>query len=97
MSLHLSNNTRPDITFAVSQVARFTHSPKKSHGTAAKMIVGCLARTKDKGLIVKPDNTLDLLTHVDADFNGSHDREHQDDPDSACPDLAASFHLLACR
>ena len=33
MLLYLSGNTRPDITFAVSQVARFTHNPKKSHAT----------------------------------------------------------------
>ena len=52
MLLYLSNNTRPDITFAVSQVARFTHNPKQSHGTAVKMIVRYLARTHDKGSTV---------------------------------------------
>jgi hypothetical protein len=39
MLLYLSSNTRPDISFAVSQVARFNHSPKESHATAIKMIV----------------------------------------------------------
>ena len=29
--LYLSTNTRPDIAFAVSQVARFSYSPKQSH------------------------------------------------------------------
>ena len=29
MLLYLSGNTRSDISFAVSQVARFTHNPKK--------------------------------------------------------------------
>jgi spore germination protein GerM len=39
MLLYLSTNTRPDIAFAVSQVARFNHSPKQSHAKAVKMIV----------------------------------------------------------
>ena len=45
MLLYLSGNTRPDITFAVSQVARFTHNPRKSHATALKMIVRYLSGT----------------------------------------------------
>ena len=39
MLLYLSNNTRPDITFAVSQVARFCFSPKESHAMAVKKII----------------------------------------------------------
>ncbi len=38
MLLYLSTNARKDITFAVSQVARFNHSPKKSHASAVKTI-----------------------------------------------------------
>ena len=39
MLLYLLTNTRPGIAFAVSQVARFNHSPKQSHAKAVKMIV----------------------------------------------------------
>jgi hypothetical protein len=39
MLLYLSTNTRPDIAFAISQVARFNHNPKKSHATTIKMII----------------------------------------------------------
>ena len=46
MLLYLSTNTRPDIAYAVSQVARFGHNPKKSHATAVKMIVRYLAGTE---------------------------------------------------
>ena len=48
MLLYLSTNTRPDITFAVSQVARFNHNPKKSHASAIKTIVRYLHRTANK-------------------------------------------------
>lgn len=78
MLLYLSTNTRPDIAYAVSQVARFNHSPKQSHARAVKQIVRYLARTWDKGTIVKPTNTLQLDCYVDADFAGLYNRE----PDS---------------
>ena len=45
MLLYSSGNTRPDITFAVSQVSRFTHAPKASHATAVKKILRYLSRT----------------------------------------------------
>ena len=80
MLLYVSNNTRPDITFAVSQVARFTANPKKSHATAVKTIVRYLIRTRMKGLIVKPDGTYDLDTWVDADFAGLYTQEPPESP-----------------
>ena len=83
MLLHPSNNTRPDISFAVSQVARFTHNPKESHASAVKSTLRCLARTKDKGLIVTLDGTTDVTCHVDADFVGLHGEEPQELPESA--------------
>jgi hypothetical protein len=67
MLLYLSTNTRPDITFAVSQVARFNHSPKKSHASAIKTIVHYLHRSADKGTIVTPTGDLSLDCYVDAD------------------------------
>ncbi|KAI2492247.1 hypothetical protein MHU86_22311 [Fragilaria crotonensis] len=75
MLLYLSTNTRPDITFAVSQVARFNHSPKKSHAMAIKTIVRYLHRTADKGTIVTPTGDLSLDCYVDADFAGLHGRD----------------------
>ena len=79
MLLYLSTNTRPDISFAVSQVARFSHSPKRSHATAIKTIVRYLHRTSDKGMIVQPTGDLSIECYVDADFAGLHQR----DPDHA--------------
>lgn len=82
MLLYLSTNTRPDISFAVSQVARFNHNPKQSHARAIKMIVRYLASTLDMGMIVKPSGTLAVVDWCDSDFCGLHRRDPDDSPSS---------------
>jgi hypothetical protein len=79
MLLYLLTNMRPDIAFAVSQVACFKHNPKKSHATAIKMIIRYLARTSDKGTIAKPTGSLLIDCYVDADFASLFGR----DPDAS--------------
>jgi hypothetical protein len=78
MLLYLATNTRPDTSFAVSQVARFNHNPKQSHAQAIKIIVRYLHRTLEMGKLVKPTRTLALDCYVDADFAG----RFRCDPDS---------------
>ena len=82
MLLYLSTNTRCDIAFAVSQIARFSANPKKSHATAVKTLLRYLKKTRDKGTIVKPTKHLHLDLYVDADFAGLFKREDDRDPDS---------------
>jgi hypothetical protein len=82
MLLYLSTNTRPDIAFAVSQVARFSHHPKKSHASAVKTIVRYLSGTKSKGAIYKRPENLSLDCFVDADFAGLYGRDPPDEPTS---------------
>ena len=83
MLLYLSTNTRPDISFAVSQVARFNHNPKRSHASAIKTIVRYLHRTHDKGMIVRLTGDLSIDCYVDADFAGLHGRDPDYAPTSA--------------
>ena len=80
MMLYLSTNTRPDITFAVSQVARFCSAPKQSHASAVKTIVRYLAATKDQGTIMRPTGELNVDAFCDADFAGLHGREPDHSP-----------------
>lgn len=94
--LYLSNNTRPDITFAVSQVARFTHSPKQSHAEAVKRIVRYLAGTPKQGSIVKPDGTLALNCMSDSDFSGLWNYEPVDDANSARSRMGYIITLGGC-
>ena len=64
----LAQNTRPDISFAVHQCAKFCNNLRHSHGIAVKRIGSYLKATADKGLILCPDGTNQLNAYVDADF-----------------------------
>ena len=75
--------TRPDISCAVHQYARFSANPKRAHANAVRWIGRYLLATRDKGLIFKPSgNSFDV--YVDSDFSGNWDQEGApDDPDTA--------------
>jgi len=83
MLLYLSTNTRPDLTFAVSQVSRYNQKPKVSHATAVKTIIRYLKRTADMGTIVKLSGKLDLVCYVDSDYSGLFGHEDPRNADSA--------------
>lgn len=82
MCLYLCNNSRPDITFAVNQCSRYNHFPKRIHGEALKRIGRYLVATRDKGLILRPTNSLHIDCYVDADFAGLYAHENINDPAS---------------
>jgi len=79
---YIASNTRPDITFAVHQVARFCNDPKLSHEKAIKRIVRYLIGTRDKGITVNPTDNHFLQCYVDADFCGLWTKDTADDPSS---------------
>ena len=83
MLLYLTTNTRPDVAFSVSQVARFSHDPKQSHATAVKKIVRYLLRTQNEGTSITPSKDLCLDNFVDADFAGLYGRDPPEDRSSA--------------
>ena len=83
MLLYLTTNTRPDIAFAVSQVARFSHNPKASHASAVKTIIRYLAGTKSKGINYRRPDKLTLDCFVDADYAGLYGRDPDNEPTSA--------------
>ena len=67
---YLQNSTRPDISMAVHQCARFNANPKLCHEKAVKRIARYLLGTADKGLKYGPDPNRGLECYVDADFAG---------------------------
>lgn len=80
---YLQAMIRPDITMAVQQCARFCNDPQQQHAEAVKRICRYLLRTKDNGLVFRPDRTRGLECFVDADWAGSWRRRSCTDPLSA--------------
>ena len=96
MLIYLSTNTRMDIGFAVSQVARFTHSPKQSHATGVKMILRFLKGTIDQGTILTPLGKLTFDLHCDGDFAGLYRYDPPTEPSSAKSRIGYVIRLSDC-
>jgi len=71
----LASNTRPDISMAVHNCARFCCNPTQLHEMAIKRICRYLLLTKDKGITMKPIADFRLNMYVDADFAGTWHKE----------------------
>jgi hypothetical protein len=83
MMCYLQANSRPDISFAVSQCARFASSPRRSHEQAMERIGQYLKHTKDKGILLHPTTLGNIFTtdvYVDSDFAGGWGYEDPNDP-----------------
>ena len=81
MMLYLAGSTKPDISYAVHQCARFSHSPKQSHEIGVKHIARYLKGTQTKGIIMTPDSTnMRIDMYADADFAGLYTTEDKMDP-----------------
>ncbi|KAL3776245.1 hypothetical protein ACHAWO_007818, partial [Cyclotella atomus] len=68
---YLARTTRPDIMFAMHQIAKFSSDPRKDHGEAIIYLVRYLMKTRDLGLRFKPDPTSGFECYCDADFAGN--------------------------
>ena len=68
--LYLSNWTRPDITYAVNTVAKFSSRPTEEHWTGVKRIMRYLRGTSDYGIMYTKDHESVLTGHCDADWAG---------------------------
>ena len=80
MLMFLSANTRPDLSYAVHQAARFSHAPRHSHAVAVKRILRYLQTTKDKGMNLTPSSEQRVDCYVDSDFAGMFAVENSQDP-----------------
>jgi hypothetical protein len=81
---YLTQTTRPDIMFAVHQIAKFSSNPSKEHGEAIIYLVRYLKKTRDLGLRFKPDPASGFECYCDADFSGNWSKTYATyDPSTA--------------
>ena len=80
---YLQGMVCPDITFAVQQCARFCNDPRRQQKDEVKRICRYLLRTKEKGLVLRPDKSRGLECFVDADWARSWQDLSSNDPLSA--------------
>ena len=67
----LEKSNRPNISISVHQCARFSENPKRSHAEAVKQIRRYLLSSRDKGLVIRPNQMWQFDCWVDADFAGN--------------------------
>ncbi len=79
---YMQGTTRPDISYAAHQCARFCDDPKLCHERAVRRIGKYLKGTAKLGLRFKPDATRGLECFVDADFAGGWDRTDVDNAEN---------------
>lgn len=65
--------TRPDLNFAVGQVAKHSSNPNKSHINAVKRILAYVKRSESYGICFGSNNINTLVVFCDADYAGDTD------------------------
>ena len=93
---YIANLTRPDVSFATHQCARFCNNPKKSHKTAIKCVNKYLKRTQEKGIILRINRGLGLKCFVDADFAGGWNKSDAEDPVSVMSCTGYVIRYMGC-
>ena len=81
--LYLTSMSRPELSFAVHQCARFSQDPKLSHEQAVTRICRYLKATRNQGMILNPDLSKGFECWVDADWAGNWVKEFSHDPSTA--------------
>lgn len=71
--LYLSVGTRPDIAYAVSNVAKFASHPTTKHWTEVKRIMRYLKGTSNLGLLYSKNASSECVGYSDSDWGGDLD------------------------
>ena len=65
--------TRPDLSFSVNILSRFTHNPGKPHWHALKHVLAYIKGTKQYGITYRGSKKLSPTGFVDSDYAGCKD------------------------
>ena len=79
---YLQSTSRPDISMATHQCARFCQDPKALHERAVRQIGKYLLGTKTRGIKYYPDASKGIECFVDADFAGNWNRADANNPEN---------------
>ena len=71
--MYLSVCTRPDITYSVSNLAKFSQHPTEEHWTGAKRLLRYLKRTANLRILYTRKKAGELRGYTDADWGGDQD------------------------
>jgi len=82
MLTYLQGNSRPEISMAVHQTARFCKNPMLCHEKAIMILGRYLLHTSDRGILYDTDISKGLECYVDADFAGGWASADADDADN---------------
>jgi hypothetical protein len=96
MLSYLQGNSRPEISMATHQTARFCNDPKLSHEQAIMRIGRYLLGTKDRGIIYEPDPSKGLECYVDADFAGGWSQAEADDAENVLSRMGYVIYYANC-
>ena len=98
MAWYLERHSRPDLSFAASQTARFSFNPKRSHELALIRIGQYLKKTRKKGLTHEPfnSNSFQMDCCVDGDFMGLYGKEQRTDPDNVKSRTGYVININGC-
>jgi hypothetical protein len=70
--VYLATNTRPDLTFAVQQLARHMQNPRRVHWEALERTLSYLKRVPKHEIVYKPNCVNQILAYSDADYQGDN-------------------------
>ncbi len=96
MTGYLQQSSRPEISMANHQCARFVNNPMRCHERAMMRIARYLSSTKDRGIIYKPDKSLGLECFVDADFAGGWSQADAANPDNVMSRTGYVLRYAGC-
>ncbi|MBW0538815.1 hypothetical protein O181_078530 [Austropuccinia psidii MF-1] len=75
MLLYIAQGSRPDISFAVNYLARFSMATDNSHWQALEHLIGYMRKTRDMGVIISANNDpKDITCYLDANWGGEGSR-----------------------
>jgi hypothetical protein len=78
--------TRPDISYSISQISKFIHSPRTSHLDVIDRILRYLKSTPEKGIHFKNNNSNEICGYSNVDWAESFDRKS-----------TTGFYTFVCR